>query len=80
MIRTQIYLTQEERDGLACMARARNKKQSELIREAIDLFIDGRRDEQRQADLKRLAGLWRTRTDLPDFAALRREWDRTASQ
>ena len=30
----------------------------------------------RDAVLDRIAGLWKDRDDLPDFAALRKEWDR----
>ena len=80
MVRTQIYLTEQERDGLACLARGRNKNQSELIREAIDSFLESQQSEHRRAGLRRLAGLWRTRSDLPDFAKLRNEWDRAERQ
>ena len=79
MVRTQIYLTERERDALRSLARARGGKQSELIREAIDSFLEQQGKNHRQAALKRLAGLWRTREDLPDFAALRSEWDRTTT-
>jgi lipase chaperone LimK len=30
----------------------------------------------RQAALDAVVGMWKDRTDLPDFAALRRDWDR----
>ena len=76
MVRTQIYLTEQQRDALVSMARDGGKKQSELIREAIDSFIEQRNADHRRTALKRLAGIWRGRTDLPDFAMLRREWDR----
>ena len=36
MVRTQIYLTEEERDGLDAIAKSTDKKQSEIIREAVD--------------------------------------------
>ena len=39
MVRTQIYLTQSQRDELKAIARTAGKKQSELIREAIDRLI-----------------------------------------
>ncbi len=80
MVRTQIYLTEREREGLAYLARNRGMKQSELIREAIDLFLDRQEDDHRQTALNRLAGLWRTRSDLPDFTELREEWDRTGAE
>lgn len=80
MVRTQIYLTEKERDGLASLARGRNQKQSELIREAIDSFLESQEDDHRRASLSRLAGLWRSRCDLPDFAQLRQGWDRAERQ
>ncbi len=80
MIRTQIYLTEKERDELARLARDSGRTQSDLIREAIDSFLGQRDADQRRKVLKRLAGLWRKRTDLPDFTELRAEWDRTGSR
>ncbi len=77
MVRTQIYLTEHQRDSLAAMARAHGKKQSELIREAVDRLIDqGGRDERRERVLRQAAGIWKERDDLPDFEAMRSEWDR----
>ncbi len=76
MIRTQIYLTEEERAELVEFARKSGRKQSELIREAIDLFLERKKSAHRQAVLDRMAGMWRNRKDLPDFKKLRSEWDR----
>jgi len=39
MVRTQIYLTERQRDELAGIAMTAGKKQSEVIREAVDRFI-----------------------------------------
>jgi len=77
MIRTQIYLTQPQRDELAAMARTSGKKQSELIRQAIDRFIQQSRRSRREVVLREAAGIWKNRKDLPDFKAMRSEWDRT---
>ena len=49
MLRTQIYLTEEERAALRNMARETGKKQSELIRRAIDDFIDRFQPRERLA-------------------------------
>ena len=76
MIRTQVYLTPDQLDALRAIARRSGCKQSELIRDALDVFIDGSRDESREAILMRAAGMWKEREDLPDFAALRTQWDR----
>lgn len=76
MVRTQIYLTEKERDELASLAAATGKKQSELIREAVDCLIEASSSSRRAMVLKEAAGMWGKRTDLPDFRALRGEWDR----
>ena len=76
MIRTQIYLTDKQRAELAAIAKNMGKKQSEIIREAIDRHIDQTGQTQKKASLKKAAGIWKNRDDLPDFRVLRNEWDR----
>lgn len=77
MVRTQIYLTEEERKGLVVLAEASGKKQSELIRQAVDHLIHQFSPTQRAMVLKEAAGLWQNRKDLPDFEGMRKDWDRT---
>jgi len=76
MVRTQIYLTERQRDELAALAKDKGKKQSELIRDAVDRLIDHHGQSRREAVLRDVAGIWKDRTDLPDFMATRAEWDR----
>ena len=76
MVRTQIYITERQRDELAAIAKAGGKKQSELIRDAVDRLIDQSGRSRREAVLQESAGIWKDRTDLPDFKATRAEWDR----
>ncbi|MBN2232717.1 MAG: ribbon-helix-helix protein, CopG family [Deltaproteobacteria bacterium] len=76
MIRTQIYLTDEQREELAVIAEHRGKKQSEVIREAIDGLIDRARRKRKKTALRDAAGIWKNRDDLPDFRTMRSEWDR----
>jgi metal-responsive CopG/Arc/MetJ family transcriptional regulator len=76
MVRTQIYLTEQERRGLDRVVADTGKKQSELIREAIDRFLEQMSSGWRNTVLKEAAGLWRNREDLPDFETERRSWDR----
>jgi len=76
MVRTQIYLTKKERAGLDALAKATGKKQSEIIREALDEFLDFRVGGRREDILNEAAGMWKSRRDLPNFAAARRSWDR----
>lgn len=76
MIRTQIYLTKQERDELRRLARESGRKQSELIREAIDEFVERRQPQRTQAMLESLAGVWKDKADVPDYRKMRDEWDR----
>ena len=76
MVRTQIYLTKREHERLRRLAVRTGRSQSELIRAAVDQWLEQQSREGRHQVLKEVAGIWRGRTDLPDFAALRREADR----
>ena len=77
LVRTQIYLTERQRDELAAISRTSGRKQSELIREAVDDLIERSASGRQKQALRRAAGIWKDRTDLPDFRALREELDRT---
>ena len=77
MVRTQIYLTEEERTGLGALVEATGKKQAVLIREAIDRLLETVSDRRRASVLNSAAGMWRDRTDLPDLKATRQSWDRS---
>ncbi len=77
MVRTQIYLTENQRTEIAEIANLAGKRQSEVIREALDHFIEQKSRQRRAAILREAAGIWRGRTDLPDLDALRGEWDRS---
>ena len=79
MVRKQIYLTEDQSNELAAIAKTAGKKQSELIREAIDLFIDRAGNDHKDSVLRKTAGMWKNRTDLPDSKAIRAEWDRNES-
>jgi hypothetical protein len=79
MNRTQIYLTDEQRDALTDVSRQTGRSLSQLIRDAIDQYVAAARGQHRLMLLREAKGLWAKREDLPDFGALRREWDRRDS-
>jgi len=76
MIRTQIYLTDEERRSLGELSERSGRSQSALIREAIDTYLADQIVLSKAEILEAAAGMWRNRTDLPDFDELRSSWDR----
>ncbi|MBW2608075.1 MAG: ribbon-helix-helix protein, CopG family [Deltaproteobacteria bacterium] len=76
MIRTQIYLTEQQRVALNKLSSKSGKNQSELIRDAVDTLIAKLDKTNRQAVLSRVAGIWKDRADLPDIDKLRHTWDR----
>ncbi len=76
MVRTQIYLTEQEKEALIALSALTGKKQSEIIREAIDGLIEKLGKAQREAILEKTAGMWRGRRNLPNFERMRRSWDR----
>jgi Arc/MetJ-type ribon-helix-helix transcriptional regulator len=75
MVRAQIYLTEAHQRELEALERRTGRSQSELIREALDAMLPGMQAGDRLAALRQVRGMWKDRTDLPDFAALRREAD-----
>ena len=79
MIRTQIYLTEQQRFALSRLSSQSGKNQSELIREAVDRMIAKLGQTRRQVVLSQTAGMWKDREDLPDADKLRKDWDRELS-
>jgi predicted DNA-binding protein len=76
MRRTQIYLTDEERKALRAIADRLGQSQSEVIRAAVDRYVDHYQEGNRLDLLRQARGIWKDRTDLPDFSAIRNELDR----
>ena len=77
MVRTQICLTERQRNELAAIAGHAGKGQSEIIREAVDRYIEVASLDRREASLREAAGLWSERTYVPDYEAVRADWDRS---
>lgn len=77
MIRTQIYLTEEERSALKRLAEERSTSQSALIREAVDQYLEEHSREGRLAKLRAARGIWKDRDDIHEtFRAIRESMDR----
>ncbi|MDD7987462.1 ribbon-helix-helix domain-containing protein [Lentisphaera marina] len=74
MIRTQVYITKEEKESLESLAQSTGKSQSELIRNAIDTFIETNNSQNKQASLLNAFGMWKTNDH--DFKTTRESMDR----
>ncbi len=69
--RTQIYLTREQRAKLDALAKREDKTLAQLIREAVDRFLEVEPPDRDEV-LKRTFGI------APDFhVPSRSEWDRS---
>lgn len=77
MVRTQIYLTEHEHRQLHRLSKRKGTSLSELIRIAIDQMLSRNQSASRVEAMRSARGIWKDRTDLPDFKQLREEWDRT---
>ncbi|MBN1757051.1 MAG: ribbon-helix-helix protein, CopG family [Chitinispirillaceae bacterium] len=74
MIRTQIYLTDEEKKGLAAVSSLKGISQSDLIRQAVDDLLARTGTIDKSSILQDIAGIWEAREDLPDVRELRTGW------
>ena len=76
LIRTQIYLTQAQQKRLELASRGAAMTKSELIRRAVDQFLDQQPafDAVDKAQrLSSIAGLWAGREDMADPSACVRQ-------
>lgn len=72
LARTQIYLTQSQQVRLSVASKRSASTKSELIRQAIDQFLDQQPADSTQQKAQRLyalAGLWANRDDMADPSA-----------
>lgn len=78
----QIELTDRQQEALKTLARNRKSTPEQLVKEAVDrVAAEAEVDEHQKFLLWREAllgveGMWKDRDDLPDFAEIRKSWDR----
>ena len=76
MVRTQIYLTEEEKKGLESVAVSQGVSQSDLIRQAVDELLARTGEFDRSSILEDISGIWAKRRDIPDIRSMRTGWRR----
>lgn len=77
MTAINIQLSDAQADLLKRVAQDVGKSADEFVVDLINKEIRGLSVNDRRSAFKAGRGLWKDRADLPDFAALRREWDRS---
>ena len=75
MIRTQIYLTEDEKKGLESVSAIQGVSQSDLIRQAIDDLLAKTVLADKSIIIDDIAGIWKDNNDLPDIRSLRSGWN-----
>ena len=75
MQRTQIYLTKKEVQALQQLRQQTGHKKSEIIRNALDIFIEEKMSKDKKTLLKSAKGLWKD-NDGYSFEEVRSSWDR----
>jgi predicted DNA-binding protein len=80
MQRTQIYLSEEQAEFLDARAKAEGRTRSDLIREAIDRYLEGgdlRSAENVREAIEGAFGIWADNSEsvLRALAETRREFD-----
>lgn len=71
-----LELTPEDRALLSHLAQDRGVSESQVVHEALTHLVGGLTNEDRLRRFRKAAGIWKDRTDLPDWDALRAECDR----
>ena len=76
MIKTQIYLTEEENSSISRLSQILGSGKNQIIRQAIDEFILKRETSRRLSALREARGMWADRTDISDLNEQRQSFDR----
>jgi len=79
MVRTQVYLTEEEKNGIESVTLTKGISQSEFIRQAIDKSLLDAINIDKPTILDEIAGIWADRENIPDIRKLRTAWRRRTS-
>lgn len=77
MIRTQVYITEQEKKALTQLSKQTGQSQSELIREAIGLLQNTmkRKTDDRLKRMRAARGIWKDRNDS-EFLKIRQSMER----
>jgi len=72
----QLEITDEQRAVLESLAHSRGLTPQQIFSQALDRLLDEDENADWRLALLSLEGIWKDRDDLPDFQAVRQEFDR----
>jgi hypothetical protein len=75
---TAVVLREPEATALQNLVQRTGRSADELVREAVQQYIQRYTFSDRHALLQQARGMWQHRDDLPSLAELRREFERRA--
>ena len=75
MVTAHIDLSDDQNRALEVVARQSGKTREQVIQDAIERLLE-QDQERRRRCMNQAFGMWKERTDLPDFEAIRAEADR----
>jgi len=76
MLTAHVTLTDTESRIIQDLTKSTGQTLDDVLHEAIEQFIARSTSQDRSTVLQQARGMWKDRDDLPDFEAMRREWDR----
>jgi hypothetical protein len=79
---TTVTLTLNDRDAEALrdLTRRTGRSVEDLLGEAVHRFLTSPTPGDWPAAVRRAAGIWKDRTDLPSLPELRGEWERRVAE
>jgi metal-responsive CopG/Arc/MetJ family transcriptional regulator len=76
MLKTEINLSEQIENALDEISQRTGKPVSELIHEAIEVFVSENQQINRRALMQKARGIWADRQDFKDIENIREEWNR----
>jgi predicted DNA-binding protein len=76
MTTATIELTNAQQETLQRLAQSTGKTERQLLREAVEQYLNQLHAGDRLELLRQARGMWKDRTDLPDLSQLRTELNR----
>lgn len=70
----QIHLSEKEMSGIKSIASSRGISQGDVIRLAIDQYLEKKDEIKKMSILDKIAGIWSDRYGLPSFSESRAGW------